>query len=56
MVSHSDIVIQIFIPVNDGDHWYVYIVRIDNETGEYWDSIEDSESRRSHCKEVVSYM
>ncbi|KAL6209124.1 hypothetical protein ACLB2K_020067 [Fragaria x ananassa] len=44
---------KMFIPIHDEDHWYLFVVRIDNETGEYWDSYGDKKSRKDHCKEIL---
>nr|XP_011462178.1 PREDICTED: ubiquitin-like-specific protease 1A [Fragaria vesca subsp. vesca] len=32
---------KMFIPIHDSDHWYVFVVCIDNETGEYWLNVFD---------------
>ncbi|KAL6220306.1 hypothetical protein ACLB2K_008062 [Fragaria x ananassa] len=47
---------RIFIPIHDTNHWYLFVVRIDNETGEYWDSLGNSAARRSNCKNILKVL
>ncbi|KAL6175084.1 hypothetical protein ACLB2K_051727 [Fragaria x ananassa] len=47
---------EIFIPIHDINHWYLFVVRIDNETGEYWDSLGNSAARRSNCKNILKVL
>lgn len=45
---------QIFIPVHDSDHYFLFVVRLDTEEAEYWDSMHGTNSRRNKCKAIVS--
>ncbi|KAL6184983.1 hypothetical protein ACLB2K_041118 [Fragaria x ananassa] len=53
---HIRVCKKIFIPIHDTNHWYLFVVRIDNETGEYWDSLGNSAARRSNCKNILKVL
>ncbi|KAL6130826.1 hypothetical protein ACLB2K_069205 [Fragaria x ananassa] len=44
---------KIFILVHDSDHYFLFVVRLDTEEAEYWDSMHGTNSRRNKCKTIL---